>query len=70
MSLKNKFVRFCNDNIVLIVCIPLLIGVHWTWTKVQENPLLVPPKDKKELPLFAVRINLNDFEKNSICLYF
>ncbi|KAF7280691.1 uncharacterized protein LOC143200761 [Rhynchophorus ferrugineus] len=37
MSGKN-FGKFLFDNSVLIVCVPLLVGIHWGWYKLQQNP--------------------------------
>lgn len=56
---SKKIGKFVNDNFVLLVGIPLIVGVHWGWWKLQQNPDLVELKDRKELPLFTVSILLH-----------
>lgn len=52
---KGGIKKFFNDNLVLIVCVPLIIGFHWGWTKIQENPKLIDQNHRKELPTTVVR---------------
>ncbi|VEN38849.1 unnamed protein product [Callosobruchus maculatus] len=49
-----KIGKWINDNIVFLVGIPLIIGVHYGWLKLQENPRLVPPDQRKGLPLVEI----------------
>ncbi|XP_018570932.1 uncharacterized protein LOC108910714 isoform X2 [Anoplophora glabripennis] len=51
---KRKLGKLINDNIVLIVGIPLIIGIHYGWAKLQDIPYLVDPAHKKQLPIITV----------------
>lgn len=51
---KGKLQRFLNDNLILIVCVPLIVGIHWSWLRLQNNPDLPNPSGKKELPIVGV----------------
>lgn len=54
----GKLGKFVNDNLVWIVGIPMIIGFHYGWQKLQEVPYLVPPSQKKDLPIIEVRITV------------
>nr|CAI5827705.1 unnamed protein product [Callosobruchus analis] len=47
---STKFGKWINDNIVFLLGIPLIFGIHYGWYKLQENPRLVPPEHRKGLP--------------------
>lgn len=52
---KNPAIQsFINKYLVLIVCIPMLVGLHWGWAKIQDNPQLVDQEHKKEIPVIMV----------------
>lgn len=51
---KAKLAKWLNDNIVMITGIPLIIGIHYGWTKLQDIPYLVDQSQKKEMPIVAV----------------
>ncbi|KAJ8963466.1 hypothetical protein NQ318_018949 [Aromia moschata] len=53
MPPKGKLAKWITDNIVLLVGIPLIIGVHYGWSKLQDIPYLVEPSEKKEFPLIG-----------------
>lgn len=43
-------------NLVILVTVPLIIGIHYGWGYLQQNETLVPPHEKKDdvmLPLEA-----------------
>lgn len=51
---KINVSKWAKDNIVAIVVIPLIIGVHWGWRKLQDVPYLVePPEKRDEMPIFS-----------------
>ncbi|ENN77680.1 hypothetical protein D910_06005 [Dendroctonus ponderosae] len=50
----QKIGRFLNNYFVLLVGVPLIVGIHWGWWKIQQNPELVDAQDRKKLPLFTV----------------
>lgn len=54
MSIE-KLRLFIKNNSFWITFIPLFIGMHWGWLKLQDNPKLVDPQHKKELPIVGVR---------------
>lgn len=56
MSLSGKVTKFCQRNAVMLTVVPLIVGVHWGWYKLQQMPYLVKPEDKKELPIVLVEM--------------
>ncbi|XP_018570931.1 uncharacterized protein LOC108910714 isoform X1 [Anoplophora glabripennis] len=57
---KRKLGKLINDNIVLIVGIPLIIGIHYGWAKLQDIPYLVDPAHKKQLPIITIYESLKN----------
>jgi hypothetical protein len=53
MSYGKRFLRFCNDNVVMIAGISIIVGFHWAWLKLQNVPSLVDPSQKTDLPIFT-----------------
>ncbi|KAJ3649546.1 hypothetical protein Zmor_021283 [Zophobas morio] len=53
MTFMKKFIKFCNDNVVMISGLSIIVGVHWGWSKLQDVPALVRPEEKKDLPLIV-----------------
>lgn len=53
---NNKLMKFINSNLLMIVCVPLIISIHYGWMLLQKNPKLVPEKDYQELPIIIVSI--------------
>ncbi|KYB26608.1 hypothetical protein TcasGA2_TC033568 [Tribolium castaneum] len=51
MSFGKRFIRFCNENVVLIAGVGIIISIHWTWNRLQNIPTLVDPSEKKEMPV-------------------
>lgn len=49
---------FFYNNVVFLTGIPMIIGIHYGWWKIQQNPDLVDPKDRRELPLYSVSLLL------------
>ncbi|CAH1991350.1 unnamed protein product [Acanthoscelides obtectus] len=58
--LGAKFGKWVNDNIVFLVGIPLIIGVHYGWSKLQQNPNLVPPDRQKKEPVLEIYRNFKN----------
>ncbi|KAJ8924091.1 hypothetical protein NQ315_006872 [Exocentrus adspersus] len=51
---KGKLAMWINNNLVLLVCVPLIVGVHYGWSKLQEVPYLVDQSQRnKEMPIIA-----------------
>lgn len=50
MSTKSFFKR----NIIAIVMIPTVIGIHYGWLKLQDNDELVAEHEKMDLPIIIV----------------
>ncbi|ETN61017.1 hypothetical protein AND_007347 [Anopheles darlingi] len=46
-----NFKMFINKNLVAIVMIPSLIGMHWAWDNLQHNRALVADHERKDLPI-------------------
>ncbi|XP_053678765.1 uncharacterized protein LOC128729138 [Anopheles nili] len=46
-----KVKMFITRNLVTIVMIPSLIGLHWAWDSLQRNKALVSDQERKDLPL-------------------
>uniref|UniRef100_A0A182JTX1 Secreted protein n=1 Tax=Anopheles christyi TaxID=43041 RepID=A0A182JTX1_9DIPT len=42
---------FVQRNLVTIVMIPSLIGLHWAWDSLQHNRALVTDQERKDLPV-------------------
>lgn len=45
---------FVQRNLVTIVMIPSLIGLHWAWDSLQHNRALVSDYERKDLPVVIV----------------
>ncbi|XP_052900958.1 uncharacterized protein LOC128307242 [Anopheles moucheti] len=47
----QKVKMFVSRNLVAIVMIPSLIGLHWAWDSLQHNRALVSDQERKDLPV-------------------
>ncbi|XP_041782321.1 uncharacterized protein LOC121598983 [Anopheles merus] len=47
----QKLKMFVQRNLVTIVMIPSLIGLHWAWDSLQHNRALVSDYERKDLPV-------------------
>lgn len=45
---------FINRNLVAIVMIPSIIGIHYGWKSLQNNEALVSKSEKIDLPIVTV----------------
>lgn len=54
MSSGNKFRKFIKENLLLLTVIPLIVSFHWGWLQLQKNEKLVPPDQRKDLPIMIV----------------
>lgn len=54
---KGKLGKWVNDNIVMLVGVPLIIGIHYGWAKIQDVPYLVDPSEKRGQPIIEVSNN-------------
>lgn len=45
---------FINRNLVAIVTIPSIVGIHYGWSALQDNPKLVPEGTRIDQPIYSV----------------
>lgn len=45
---------FVNRNLVAIVMIPTIVGMHFGWSMLQDNKKLVPEGKKIDQPIYSV----------------
>lgn len=45
---------FFNRNLVAIVIVPIVVGIHWFCDDLQKNEKFVKPSERKDLPIIAV----------------
>lgn len=50
--------EFLKRNMVVIVMVPVLIGVHYGWQKLQDIEMFVPKQQHRDLPVIQVRFSL------------
>ncbi|XP_028168719.1 uncharacterized protein LOC135080515 [Ostrinia nubilalis] len=55
MSIKP----FISRNIVALVMVPMIIGGHYGWYKLQENDTLVSPEEREKLPIIKMIKNMS-----------
>ncbi|XP_058128324.1 uncharacterized protein LOC131291259 [Anopheles ziemanni] len=46
-----KLRMFISKNLVTIVMVPSLIGLHYAWDSLQRNKALVSEEERKDLPI-------------------
>ncbi|KAL0868920.1 hypothetical protein ABMA27_007250 [Loxostege sticticalis] len=46
-----SFKPFISKNIVALVMVPVIIGGHYGWYKLQEIETLVTPEERAKLPI-------------------
>lgn len=68
MSYRKKLLQFWDKNAVVLVTVPLLIAVHWTWMKLQDVPYLVKPEDKRDLPIIIVHFSRKLLVESILCV--
>ncbi|KAG0693509.1 McKusick-Kaufman/Bardet-Biedl syndromes putative chaperonin [Chionoecetes opilio] len=47
----GKARKFVHRNLVMIVMVPVLLGVHYGWQKVQDTEMFVPKQQRRDLPI-------------------
>lgn len=60
MFSNPRFRSFVNRNLVAIVMIPSLIGIHWGWLRLQSVEALVPKEERKDFPFVTLYYKLKD----------
>lgn len=52
----ERVTNFLNKNLVLVVMIPGIVGLHWGWYKLQHNEKFVKKEDQiiNDQPIFVV----------------
>ncbi|XP_047096875.1 uncharacterized protein LOC124710364 [Schistocerca piceifrons] len=60
MFSNPKLRSFVNRNLVAIVMIPSLIGIHWGWLRLQSVEEFVPKEERKDLPIIRMYHKLKD----------
>ena len=53
-SFQSKLARFAKKNVVLIVMLPIIGGIHYGWVKLQEVDKFVKKHERRELPIIEV----------------
>lgn len=43
--------EFLRRNVVLVVMVPVLVGVHFGWQKIQDIEMFVPKQQRQDLPV-------------------
>ncbi|KAK3864014.1 hypothetical protein Pcinc_030275 [Petrolisthes cinctipes] len=43
--------EFIRRNMVMVVMVPVLVGLHYGWHKLQEVEMFVPKEDRRDLPI-------------------
>lgn len=56
MSRAGRIREFINRNLVAIVMVPAIIGIHWGWRSLQDMEIFFKKEEKKELPIIEVII--------------
>lgn len=51
---KQTIRQFMSKNVVAVVMVPALFGLHYMWYKMQSMEELVRPEEKKRLQLEQV----------------
>lgn len=46
--------EFMRRNIVMIVMVPVLVGLHYGWQKLQDVEMFVPKEQRRDLPIMQV----------------
>lgn len=59
MGFGKKVLIYMQENVVLLSGAAIIVATHWGWSKLQENPALVPENEKKDLPVIIVNILIN-----------
>lgn len=54
MSSLGRLKVFIKDNMLLVVMLPGIAGIHWAWQKIQEKDVFVAPHERREFPPITV----------------
>jgi len=46
---EEKWINLWHNTRVYVVMVPMIVGIHWGWLKLRENPYLVDPYKKRDL---------------------
>jgi len=46
---EEKWVNFWHNTKAWWVMVPLIVGVHWAWFRVRDNPYLVPVEERRDI---------------------
>ncbi|XP_068223148.1 probable RNA-directed DNA polymerase from transposon BS [Palaemon carinicauda] len=47
----GRFREFMKRNMVIVIMVPVIVGFHYGWQKLQENEKFVPKRLKRDLPV-------------------
>lgn len=60
--------EFLRRNVVLVVMVPVLVGVHFGWQKIQDIEMFVPKQQRQDLPVIEGARYLSEGMKNKLGL--
>ncbi|KAK4316062.1 hypothetical protein Pmani_012767 [Petrolisthes manimaculis] len=43
--------EFIRRNMVMVVMLPVIVGLHYGWHKLQGVEMFVPKEDRRDLPI-------------------
>lgn len=46
--------EFMKRNMVMIVMVPVMVGLHYGWQKIQDVEAFVPKNQRRDLPVLEV----------------
>lgn len=49
-----KATQFISKNLVALIMVPLVVGAHYGWYKLQQIDELVSPEERNKLPITRV----------------
>lgn len=64
----GRIQEFMKRNMVMLVMVPIIIGFHVGWQKLQDNEMFVPKKQKRDLPVIEGARYLEEELKSSLGL--
>jgi len=56
----SKIVSALLKNFPIVVMVSGLVGLHWVWGKIQENPVFVKEEERKPHPFLQIYQKFRD----------
>lgn len=60
--------EFMKRNMVMIVMVPVMVGLHYGWQKIQDVEAFVPKNQRRDLPVLEGAKRIEDGIKNQLGL--